>query len=52
MRYGSFERSIPVPWEVATDKAQAELKDGLLRVTLRKTENAKKRVRQIEVKAA
>ncbi len=52
VQYGSFERSIPLPCEVATDKAQAGLKDGLLRVTLPKTENAKKRVRQIEVKAA
>lgn len=52
MRYGSFERSIPLPSEVASEKASAELKDGLLRVTLPKSEAAKKRVRQIEVKVA
>jgi len=38
VRYGSFERSIPLPAEVATQKAQAELEDGLLRVTLPKQE--------------
>jgi HSP20 family protein len=52
MRHGSFERSIRLPSEVTADKAQAELKDGVLRVTLPKTETAKQRVRRIEVKAA
>ncbi len=52
VRYGSFERSIPLPYEVVADKAQAELKDGVLRVTLPKSEAAKQKIKQIEVKAA
>jgi HSP20 family protein len=52
MRYGSFERTIPLPYEVTADKAKAELKDGLLRVILPKSETVKQRKRQIEVKAA
>lgn len=52
MRYGSFERVVPLPYEVQSEKVQAELKDGMLRVTLPKSEMAKQRIRQIEVKAA
>ncbi len=52
MRYGRFERAIPLPYEVSSDKAKAELKDGVLRVTLPKSEAARKNVREIEVKAA
>ncbi|HYM11896.1 MAG TPA: Hsp20/alpha crystallin family protein [Bryobacterales bacterium] len=52
MRYGAFERTIPLPYEVAADKVKAELKDGVLRVTLPKSETARQRTRQIEVKAA
>ncbi|MBI3695447.1 MAG: Hsp20/alpha crystallin family protein [Acidobacteria bacterium] len=52
MRYGSFERSVRLPYDVVADKAQAELKDGVLRVTLPKSDQAKQKVRQIQVKAA
>jgi HSP20 family protein len=51
MRYGSFERTIPLPYEVTAEKAKAELKDGMLRVTLPKSETVKQRTRHIEVKA-
>lgn len=51
-RYGSFERTIPLPYEVVGDKAKAELKDGVLRVSLPKSETARQHTRQIEVKAA
>jgi len=32
--YGSFERAIPLPTEVAESKAKAEFKKGVLRLTL------------------
>ncbi len=35
-RYGSFERSIPLPCSVDADKADATYKDGMLRITLPK----------------
>jgi HSP20 family protein len=49
--YGSFYRSIPLPSGVDTDKASAEFKNGVLTVTLPKTQEALARVKKIEVKA-
>ena len=45
--YGSFRRSIQLPVEVASDKASAAFRNGVLTVTLPKAEHA--RVRQIPV---
>jgi len=52
LRYGSFERVVPLPYEVAADKVKAELKEGVVKITLPKSEAAKESVREIEVKAA
>ncbi|SDM66793.1 Hsp20/alpha crystallin family protein [Ensifer sp. YR511] len=49
--YGSFHRSIPLPSGVDADKAAAQFQNGVLTVTLPKTEDALSRVRKIEVKA-
>ena len=46
--YGSFSRSITLPAAVAEDKVEAQYNDGVLTVTLQKTEEAK--ARKIEVK--
>jgi HSP20 family protein len=45
---GRFHRTITLPSPVSTDKVKAEYKDGILTVTLPKTEEAKPK--QIEVK--
>jgi len=45
--YGKFQRSITLPSPVKADKIQASYKDGVLTVTLPKTEEAKPK--QIEV---
>lgn len=50
MRYGSFTRSLPLPVAVKVDKADAEFKDGVLTVTLPKSEAAKPR--SVKVKGA
>lgn len=45
--YGRFHRTITLPKPVANDKVKAQYKEGLLTITLPKTEEAKPR--QIEV---
>jgi HSP20 family protein len=47
-RYGAFTRSLTLPNFADTSKINAEFKDGMLRVTLPKREEAKPK--QIEVK--
>lgn len=48
-RYGKFQRSVRLPVEVKADKAQADLADGILTITLPKTEPSP--VKKIAVKA-
>jgi HSP20 family protein len=42
-RYGSFYRAIPLPEHVDAEKAQAQMKDGVLRVTFPLSEQRKGR---------
>jgi len=42
--WGSFSRSYILPIEVDGDKGQAEIKDGILTITIPKTSNSQKRV--------
>jgi HSP20 family protein len=49
--YGSFERRIPLPCEVEADKASAEYKQGVLRLTLPKSPEAQRRRVSIPVRA-
>lgn len=39
--FGRFQRTLPLPAPVAVDKVKAQYKDGVLTVTLPKTEEAK-----------
>ncbi|HJY63695.1 MAG TPA: Hsp20/alpha crystallin family protein [Ignavibacteria bacterium] len=48
--YGSFSRSFTLPAEVVVDKISADYKEGVLNITLPKTEEAKVVEKQIEVK--
>ncbi len=47
--YGAFTRSIQLPKEVQGDKINASYKDGILRITLPKSEEAKKKEIRIRV---
>jgi HSP20 family protein len=47
--YGTFSRSFTLPTMVDNEKIKAEVKDGVLRVTLPKKEEAKPRQIQINV---
>lgn len=46
--YGRFQRTVNLPESVAADKVTAQYKDGILTVTLPKSEEAKPR--QIDIK--
>jgi len=47
--YGSFTRSIQLPKEVQSDKISASYKNGILTVTLPKSEEAKKKETKIKI---
>lgn len=48
--YGSFSRTVQMPFEIDEDKAAATLKKGILEVVLPKKEDAKAKEVRIEVK--
>jgi HSP20 family protein len=48
--YGRFERRIPVGYEVKEDEVDARYKNGVLTVTLPKTEKARSQVKRITIK--
>jgi HSP20 family protein len=49
-RYAKFYRSLPLPESVLTDKADAELKDGILTVKLPKAKLPEKKTKKLPVK--
>lgn len=52
--FGSFERSIPLPWKSSEEpgEAKAKFKNGLLKVTVDRPADAVPRVKKVEIKAA
>jgi HSP20 family protein len=51
-RYGAFERTIALPTAAQADKATAQLKDGVLEITLPKSASAQAKVKQIPIQAS
>jgi HSP20 family protein len=49
LRYGKFQRQIPLPAHIQTDKAQAEYKNGMLTLTLPKAEGEQKKFVKVNV---
>lgn len=49
LRYGKFERVIPLAVPVETDKVKAEYQNGMLHLTLPKVEEAKHKAVKVEV---
>ncbi len=47
--YGSFKRSFRLPKEVQADKAEAKFEDGILEISIPKTEQAKKKEKKIKI---
>lgn len=48
--YGTFERSFSLPGTVKSDSIEAKYDDGVLTITLPKTEDAKEKVVDVKVK--
>lgn len=49
IRYGTFERTVPVPVLIESDKATATLRDGILQVTVSKSTQGRGKPVKIEV---
>lgn len=47
--YGRFERTIPLPSEIHTDRVEAVYKKGILTITLPKTEEAKSQWKKVPI---
>ncbi len=47
--YGKFERQIPLPFEIEAEKVEASYKNGVLTVTLPKSQEAKTQIKQIVI---
>ena len=50
--YGAFERTMALPMAVQADKATAQLKDGVLEITLPKSASAQAKVKQIPIETS
>ncbi len=50
--YGIVQRTIPLPPGVASEKAEATMKDGVLTVRLPYSEDARSKTKRVEVKTA
>jgi HSP20 family protein len=48
--YGSFQRSMRIPYEVDPEKVQATFKDGVLTLTLPKPPEVQQKTKKIEIK--
>jgi len=48
--YGSFIRSFRFPDDIDEEKIEADFKDGILRISLPKSEKAKQKIKSISVK--
>lgn len=50
MYYGKVSRTIPLPWDLNYDQANAEYNDGVLSISIPKTQIEKQKVKKISVK--
>jgi HSP20 family protein len=49
-RYGAFQRSVELPGSLLTDKAKASFENGLLTLTIPKSEEVKPKTIKVEAK--
>jgi HSP20 family protein len=50
-RFGSFSRSVRLPFEIKDEKVDAKFKDGVLTIRLPKPAELQRAVRRIDVKS-
>ena len=50
-RYGAFQRSVPLPGSLLTDKAEATFENGILTLTIPKSEEAKPKAIKVRAKS-
>lgn len=50
--YGAFQRSFTLPYEVDPNKVEARVEKGVLRISLPKSAESKKKTRKIAIKTA
>jgi len=50
--FGAFQRYVPLPCEVDEDRVEADMRNGVLKVTLAKSADAKQHERKIPVRSA
>ena len=50
--YGSFKRSLRLPFEVPADKIEAQFKDGILKVVLPKPPEVEAKTQKVAIKSA
>ena len=48
--YGTFSRTIPLPWDLNYEEANADYSDGVLKIDIPKTQNEKQKFKKISVK--
>ncbi len=47
--YGSFERTIPLPWELKTDNAEASFENGILQINIPKSTEEQGKKKKISI---
>ena len=47
--YGTFKRTIPLPWDLDYDKVTASFKNGILTVAIPKSQVEKQKFKKIEI---
>lgn len=48
--YGSVKRTVPLPWDLDFQNADADYNDGILKIAIPKTQTEKSKVKKINVK--
>ncbi len=52
LSYGLVKRTIPLPWDLDFDKANANYDNGILDISIPKTQTEKQKIKKINVKKA